>query len=118
MDINYPPQFDDMLSYLKFIKGDILSYLNVKCLASSLDIYSEFVLAMLMTPLVWVTLFAFYSVQSWRAQRSDGTGDKPSQGLSERLGDSGSSDPFEVFGPQDNLNVTPKKLQSRNSILL
>ena len=47
MDIDYPPQFDLLLSYLAFIKGDILKYLNVKCMVVSLNIYSEFVLAML-----------------------------------------------------------------------
>eukprot|EP01045_Picozoa_sp_COSAG04_P037763 COSAG04_NODE_9809_length_830_cov_1.824897_1_plen_146_part_00 len=31
MGVNYPPQFDAILSMLKILKGDILSYLSVKC---------------------------------------------------------------------------------------
>jgi serine/threonine protein kinase len=49
MDIDWPGSFQQLLDYLAIMKGDIMSYLNIKC-ALALDLYIEFTVAMLIIP--------------------------------------------------------------------
>ncbi len=71
MSIEFPDNFQHFLDYVRMLKGDILGYLNIKC-AVPLNLYSEFVLAMLIIPsAVALTLIARKS--TFRLPRSEVT---------------------------------------------
>ena len=50
MEVEFPETFQHVLDYMNWLKGDIITYFNVKCWAPSLDLYSEFVIAMAIIP--------------------------------------------------------------------
>jgi serine/threonine protein kinase len=59
LDMTFPDGFQQMLNMLALLKGELLSYLNIKC-AVDLDLYGEFSISMLFVP---TTLLWFYGLQ-------------------------------------------------------
>eukprot|EP01046_Picozoa_sp_COSAG06_P053516 COSAG06_NODE_9273_length_1942_cov_1.620184_2_plen_459_part_00 len=68
MDVDYPPQFNELLSFLSIIKGDILSILNVKC-AYPMDLFFEFKLAMGLLPTCLFILVLWKGQKEFRSRR-------------------------------------------------
>ena len=103
MGVNYPPQFDAILSTLKILKGDILSYLSIKC-ALPMNLYFEFVVAMALVPLFLFVLGVSHRLTAWRSSRRapEHEGHSPefsSGGLASRL--SGPEDPYSAEYQED-----------------
>eukprot|EP01052_Picozoa_sp_SAG31_P039652 SAG31_NODE_5544_length_2467_cov_1.224240_2_plen_284_part_00 len=51
LDIEFPDNFQVFLDHLKLLKGDLLQYLDIKC-AVPMNLYTEFVLAMGVLPML------------------------------------------------------------------
>ena len=88
MNVSWPEDFDQVLAWINWIKGDIVSYLNIKC-AVAMDLYVEFTVAMLILPVATVLGLASYRLQSWWQQRPQGASQAPTEAetdLSQRLG--------------------------------
>ena len=86
MNVSWPEDFDQVLAWINWIKGDLVSYLNIKC-AVAMDLYFEFTVAMLILPVATVLGLASYRLQSWWQQRPQSTVPKDAEtDLSQRLG--------------------------------
>ena len=96
MEVEFPETYQHVLDYLNWLKGDIITYFNVKCWAP-LDLYSEFVIAMVIIPGALSIGIIGAAIQRYRNQRrldqaaapkQDSQDSVPDSGLSERLSES------------------------------
>eukprot|EP01052_Picozoa_sp_SAG31_P020378 SAG31_NODE_1528_length_8003_cov_1.749620_7_plen_436_part_01 len=67
LDIEFPENFRKILDFLRVLKGDILQYLDVKCVLP-VNLYSEFVLAMILLPSLLGLSYAIAHIQIRRAR--------------------------------------------------
>ena len=96
MEIEFPARFEQMLAYLQWLKGDFVTYFNVKC-ALKLNLYTEFYIVIAILPVAFMIGLAVNALNAWRRQHQatqrPSADDKVSESeLSERLG----GDPFET----------------------
>ena len=119
MDVDYPPQFNELLSFLSIIKGDILSILNVKC-AYPMDLFFEFKLAMGLLPTCLFMLVLWKGQKEFRSRRKQqklpgGESGGESNHLSEQLYHD-RADPFAMFQSQDSTAID-EEVEADNGLL-
>jgi hypothetical protein len=102
MDIDWPASFQTFLDYLSIIKGDILTYLNIKC-ALPLDLYVEFIAAMLIIPVAMMIGFIVQLVYSVRDSSEPKARPSPFQAQTKEL--SGNLVEVEVAGQMVNAQM-------------
>ena len=95
MEVEFPETFQHVLDYMNWLKGDIITYFNVKCWAP-LDLYSEFVIAMAIIPgalsigIIAALLQRYMNqrrLDQAAAPKQDSQDSVPDSGLSESLSD-------------------------------
>lgn len=91
MDVEFPDQFEKILNSLRWMKGDIIAYFNIKC-AVPMNLYTEFFLVVAIIPVFVLVLLVADRASRWWETCQQNKPDKsspetgtPATALSERL---------------------------------